>query len=92
MDEYALHRHGLAATASLIVTHKSFIAALWSLSTTVMKIHEYQGRQLLADAGVPVPAGAMVETLEHAEHAARKLFDEGAKQVVIKAQVHAGGR
>jgi len=57
-----------------------------------MKIHEYQGRQLLADAGIPVPPGAMVETLDHAEQAARRLLDEGAKQVVIKAQVHAGGR
>jgi succinyl-CoA synthetase beta subunit len=57
-----------------------------------MKIHEYQGRQLLADAGIPVSAGAMVETLEHAEQAAKRLLDDGAKQVVIKAQVHAGGR
>src|SRR5688572_28111745 len=57
-----------------------------------MKIHEYQGRQLLADAGIPVPPGPMVETLEHAEQAARRLFDDGAREVVIKAQVHAGGR
>ncbi len=57
-----------------------------------MKIHEYQGRQLLADAGIPVLPGTMVESIEQTEHAARRLFDDGAKQIVIKAQVHAGGR
>ena len=31
-----------------------------------MKIHEYQARQLLADAGIPVPAGAMVQTVDEA--------------------------
>jgi succinyl-CoA synthetase beta subunit len=57
-----------------------------------MKIHEYQARELLAAAGVPVPAGTMVQTVDEAEHAAKQLFHEGAKQAVIKAQVHAGGR
>ena len=57
-----------------------------------MKIHEYQARQLLADAGVPVPSGAMVQTVEDAQSRAKELFDGGASCVVIKAQVHAGGR
>jgi succinyl-CoA synthetase beta subunit len=57
-----------------------------------MKIHEYQARDLLAEAGVPVPAGMMVQTVDDAEQAARKILDGGARQVVIKAQVHAGGR
>ncbi|MCI0631403.1 MAG: ADP-forming succinate--CoA ligase subunit beta [Phycisphaerales bacterium] len=57
-----------------------------------MKIHEYQARELLAEAGIPVPGGTMVQSIEEADRAAKKLFREGAKQVVIKAQVHAGGR
>ncbi len=58
-----------------------------------MKIHEYQGRDLLASAGVPVPAGKMVQSIDEAESAAKEIFAGGAaKQAVIKAQVHAGGR
>ncbi len=57
-----------------------------------MKIHEYQARELLASAGIPVPGGTMVQSVAEAEKAAAKLFTGGAKQVVIKAQVHAGGR
>ena len=57
-----------------------------------MKVHEYQGRQLLADAGIPVPGGAMVESVDAAVAETTKLLDAGASLVVIKAQVHAGGR
>jgi succinyl-CoA synthetase beta subunit len=57
-----------------------------------MKIHEYQARELLADAGVPVPPGAMVQSVDAAEAQAKRLFEQGGKLVVIKAQVHAGGR
>jgi len=57
-----------------------------------MKIHEYQARELLANAGVPVPAGSMVQSAADAEKAAAKILQTGAAQVVIKAQVHAGGR
>jgi succinyl-CoA synthetase beta subunit len=57
-----------------------------------MKIHEYQARQLLADAGIPVPSGTMVTTVEAANNAAKILFDAGASLLVVKAQVHAGGR
>jgi succinyl-CoA synthetase beta subunit len=57
-----------------------------------MKIHEYQARELLAGAGVPVPAGRMVQGVDDAEKAARDILANGAKQVVIKAQVQAGGR
>ncbi|MHC4142500.1 MAG: ADP-forming succinate--CoA ligase subunit beta [Planctomycetota bacterium] len=48
-----------------------------------MKVHEYQARELLDKAGVPVPAGSMVQS---------ELLHAGNTQVVIKAQVHAGGR
>jgi succinyl-CoA synthetase beta subunit len=53
-----------------------------------MKIHEYQAKALLAKYGVPVPRGEVAETVEQAADAARKL---GGK-VVVKAQIHAGGR
>ena len=57
-----------------------------------MKIHEYQARQLLAEAGIPVPSGTMVTSVEQADAASKKLFDAGASLRVVKAQVHAGGR
>ena len=57
-----------------------------------MKIHEYQARQLLADAGIPVPGGRMVERAEDAAREAREQLASGAGIVVVKAQVHAGGR
>ena len=53
-----------------------------------MKIHEYQAKAMLAKYGVPVPRGEVAETVEQAVEAARKL---GGK-VVVKAQIHAGGR
>ncbi|NCF38931.1 MAG: ADP-forming succinate--CoA ligase subunit beta [Planctomycetia bacterium] len=57
-----------------------------------MKIHEYQARQLLADARIPVPAGRMVETVEDAVAETEQLLAAGETLVVVKAQVHAGGR
>ena len=53
-----------------------------------MKVHEYQARQLLEDAGVPVPVSEVVETVEAAVAAHRKI----GGTVVVKAQVFAGGR
>jgi|SRR5579864_8624963 len=57
-----------------------------------MKIHEYQAKAILKKYGVDVPRGEMVENREQAEAAAKKLFDAGASGVVVKAQIHAGGR
>ncbi len=57
-----------------------------------MNIHEYQAKQLLAQFGVTVPAGKLCETPEGAREIAEKLFAEGEKTVVVKSQVHAGGR
>ena len=54
-----------------------------------MKIHEYQARQILAEAGVPVPPAEVVRTPDEAA-AAFKHF--GAAMCVVKAQVYAGGR
>jgi succinyl-CoA synthetase beta subunit len=57
-----------------------------------MNIHEYQARQLLAQAGVALPAGDDCNTPEAAKAIAVKLFSAGAKSVVVKSQIHAGGR
>jgi len=54
-----------------------------------MKIHEYQAKEILKGYGVPVPKGRVAETPEEA----RKIAEEiGAKSIVVKAQIHAGGR
>jgi succinyl-CoA synthetase beta subunit len=57
-----------------------------------MKIHEYQAKAILKKYGVAVPRGEMAETREESERAARNLFAAGATGVVVKAQIHAGGR
>jgi succinyl-CoA synthetase beta subunit len=57
-----------------------------------MNIHEYQAKELLDQYGVAVPAGAMAETADSARAAAKQLFSTGENRVVIKAQIHAGGR
>jgi len=53
-----------------------------------MNLHEYQARELLREAGIPVPAGDIARTAAEAGRVAESL---GGK-VVVKAQVHAGGR
>ncbi|MBV8207984.1 MAG: ADP-forming succinate--CoA ligase subunit beta [Acidobacteria bacterium] len=57
-----------------------------------MKIHEYQAKDILAKYGVAVPRGEMVTARDEAERVAKALFGSGAKAVVVKAQIHAGGR
>ncbi|GAC1551119.1 MAG: ADP-forming succinate--CoA ligase subunit beta [Myxococcales bacterium] len=57
-----------------------------------MKIHEYQAKQLLRGFGVPVPKGKLVGSPEEAVAAARELMAPGKPVVVVKAQIHAGGR
>ena len=54
-----------------------------------MKIHEYQGKQLFRDYGLPVPRGVAVFSVEEAVKAAQEL---GGSVWVVKAQIHAGGR
>src|SRR6185369_5891099 len=54
-----------------------------------MKIHEYQGKELLKRFGVPVPRGLVARSPEEARRAAAEL---GTDVVVVKAQIHAGGR
>jgi succinyl-CoA synthetase beta subunit len=57
-----------------------------------MKIHEYQAKAILAKYGVAVPRGEMATTVQEAEDIARRLMSAGADGVVVKAQIHAGGR
>ena len=54
-----------------------------------MKIHEYQGKEILRQFGVPVPRGIAAFTVQEAVEAAQKL---GGAVWVVKAQIHAGGR
>jgi len=57
--------------------------------TRLMKIHEYQGKEILRQFGVPVPRGIPAFTVQEAVEAAQKL---GGPVWVVKAQIHAGGR
>src|ERR1700728_1922292 len=57
-----------------------------------MKIHEYQAKDILERHGVAVPKGEVASTFEEAVDVAKRLFSGGAKGVVVKAQIHAGGR
>ncbi|MDQ3033017.1 MAG: ADP-forming succinate--CoA ligase subunit beta [Myxococcota bacterium] len=58
-----------------------------------MNIHEYQGKQMLARYGIPIPKGVPAFTVPEAAAAAKQLISEtGSEVVVIKAQIHAGGR
>ncbi len=53
-----------------------------------MNIHEYQAKDILRKLGVPIPAGEIATTADEAEAIARRI----GRMVVVKAQVHAGGR
>ncbi|MEE4250766.1 MAG: ATP-grasp domain-containing protein, partial [Alcanivoracaceae bacterium] len=54
-----------------------------------MNLHEYQGKQLFAQYGLPVSKGFACDT---PEEVAAKLKEIGGTEWVVKAQVHAGGR
>ena len=58
-----------------------------------MKIHEYQAKELLRDAGVPVPLSRVAFSAEEARIAAKELIAQTDNEVVVvKSQIHAGGR
>lgn len=59
-----------------------------------MKLHEYQGKELLATYGIPVQRGFVATTLDEAVQVAQKLYPEVSDNnfYVVKAQIHAGGR
>lgn len=68
-------------THSMISTHKRFL-----------DLHEYQSKDLMAKYGIRVQKGYMAENAEQAAAKSQQLVDEGASEIVIKAQIHAGGR
>ena len=55
-----------------------------------MNVHEYQAKQLFADAGVTVPNGTVAQSADQIEQALASFPPDQA--VVVKAQIHAGGR
>jgi len=58
-----------------------------------LKIHEYQAKQIMAARGISVPMGRMATTVDEAVAAVRPLIEEsGNPVVVLKSQIHAGGR
>ena len=58
-----------------------------------MKIHEYQGKEIFRKYSIPVPQGYLIEDINEAENIVKKAqSDFGSETVVIKAQIHAGGR
>ena len=58
-----------------------------------MNLHEYQGKEILAEYGVAIQRGIIAKTSDEAVHAAKELTDQtGTDWHVIKAQIHAGGR
>ncbi len=58
-----------------------------------MNLHEYQGKSILASYGVGIQRGEVIDSVEQAEAAAKKLTEEtGTGWYVVKAQIHAGGR
>ena len=58
-----------------------------------MKIHEYQGKKIFSDYGMPVQDGYIFEKLENAESTIKRVQkDFNTHDVVVKAQIHAGGR
>jgi succinyl-CoA synthetase beta subunit len=58
-----------------------------------VKIHEYQAKALMAERGIPVPGGTVATTVDEAVAAVRPLVESsGNPVVVVKSQIHAGGR
>lgn len=58
-----------------------------------MNLHEYQGKEILAQHGVNIQRGLVLDNLNEIENVSKKLFEEtGTDWFVVKAQIHAGGR
>ena len=58
-----------------------------------MKIHEYQGKEIFRNFSIPTPQGYLIENIDEAETVVRKAQrDFDTEILVIKAQIHAGGR
>ena len=71
-------------------SHYTTSRQFWRLGE--MNLHEYQAKQLLAQHGVEVPGGEPCTTADEARSIAEKLFADGHEMVVMKIQIHSGGR
>src|ERR1043165_618806 len=75
--------------SSLLLRHEQAQVSIRSFLPSDMKIHEYQAKAILARHGVPVPRGEVTFTGADSAEIAKRL---GTSVVVVKAQIHAGGR
>jgi succinyl-CoA synthetase beta subunit len=57
-----------------------------------MKLHEYQAKELLQKYGVAIQGGVPIKSMEHFDNAVETLKANGVGQIVVKSQIHAGGR
>lgn len=57
-----------------------------------MKLHEYQAKELLQKYGVAIQGGVPIKSMEHFDAAVDTLKSNGVSQIVVKSQIHAGGR
>ena len=72
----------------MVISSPTCTAAFCGKTRAAMKLHEYQAKEILRRYGVPTPRGIVVESPEAARSAAQQL----GGRVVVKAQIHAGGR
>jgi len=68
-------------TSSVVKTQKRYL-----------NLHEYQSKSLMDSYGVRVQRGQVASTSEEAAQVAQRLHDQGAQELILKAQIHAGGR
>lgn len=66
--------------------------AMLRMPQRFLNLHEYQSKELMGKHGVSVQSGYAVQSVEDAVEKAKALFQKGAKGMVVKAQIHAGGR
>src|SRR5271155_5575777 len=83
----ARYTNGLGRGASR-VREQPWRSREFSRYRSLMKIHEYQAKAILAKYDVPVPRGEVAYSVEEADSAAKRI----GGSVVVKAQIHAGGR
>ena len=70
-----------------------FLLYLFKINYLTMNLHEYQGKKILAQHGVNVQRGVVLDDLNDVEKISSKLIEEtGTEWFVVKAQIHAGGR
>ena len=70
-----------------------FLLYLFKINYLTMNLHEYQGKKILAQHGVNIQRGVVLDNLNEIDKVSNKLIEEtGTEWFVVKAQIHAGGR